>query len=164
MRTLRETGARVVSAKVIGIGKDPESLVRKALAYRDRDDDLDGCWCVVDVDAHAKLRQSISLAAKSGVMLAISNPCFEVWLLWHYENHTGHIERANLRRMVRRYGHPDNKNLPTSFPFDRNSAASSRAAQAAPACVPGACGPNPSSSVVTLVDHITGRTSGPRKS
>jgi RloB-like protein len=43
---------------------------------------FDEVWCVFDVDDH-NLEDADRLAAKSDIKLAVSNPCFELWLLLH---------------------------------------------------------------------------------
>lgn len=76
----------------------PEHVL--ALALRERDDDrraaeesgdpndvFDGVWIVVDVDEHAHLAQALADAEKAGITSAVSGPCFEVWLIFHKEDH-----------------------------------------------------------------------------
>jgi hypothetical protein len=76
----RNPAVRVV---VESKGVDPASLVRFAAQKRD----ITGCdevWCVVDVDEF-DMSEAVRAAAKKDVNLAISNPCFEYWLLLHFE-------------------------------------------------------------------------------
>jgi hypothetical protein len=64
-------------------GVDPVSLVQFAAQKRD----IVGCdevWCVVDVDDF-DVSKALTAATKKDVNLAISNPCFEYWLLLHFE-------------------------------------------------------------------------------
>ncbi len=128
-------------------------MVRSAMSYRERAGDVDACWCVVDVDAHATLDRAIALASSAGVKIAVSNPCFEIWLLWHYADHTAHASGDRLRQILRGHGHRD-KALPAGFPFGNYPAACGRAEQAAPECAPGARGPNPSSAVSALANYL----------
>ncbi|HEY4459456.1 MAG TPA: RloB family protein [Pseudonocardiaceae bacterium] len=72
----------------------PLTLVERAVE-RVGDDEVDECWCVFDVEwprHHPNLRRAIGLAEKHGVRLAISNPCFELWLILHLDNHTSFLE------------------------------------------------------------------------
>lgn len=64
-------------------GLDPESLVRFAARKR-AVVECDQVWCVVDVDEF-DLSRATRLAQREDVRLAISNPCFEYWLLLHFE-------------------------------------------------------------------------------
>lgn len=66
----------------------PMSLVRAAVAAADRE--IDQVWCVFDVESpqpHPNLKEAVALAAKEGVHVAISNPCFELWLTLHDRAH-----------------------------------------------------------------------------
>jgi hypothetical protein len=77
----RNPAVRVV---VESKGVDPASLVRFAAQKRD----ILGCdevWCVVDVDEF-DISGALAVARKENVRLAISNPCFEYWLLLHFES------------------------------------------------------------------------------
>ncbi|MDG4807311.1 RloB family protein [Micromonospora sp. WMMD1120] len=65
-------------------------MVEKAIAEADRaaaqGDGYDEVWCVFDVEApraHARLGAALALAGRHGVNCAVSNPCFEVYLLLH---------------------------------------------------------------------------------
>nr|WP_083828844.1 RloB family protein [Parafrankia sp. EUN1f] len=149
-RAIRATGVRVVNAKVIGTGRDPETVVRQALTHRAYRDDFDAYWCVVDVDSHNTLSKALDLAAREQIAVAVSNPCFEIWLLWHYVDHTAHIRPDGLRKALRKHRFAD-KALPGDFPFERYQAAVDRAVRAAPESSAGSRGPNPSSSVAALV-------------
>lgn len=57
----------------------------------------DEVWCVFDVDEHPKLREAMELANASGIKLAISNPCIELWFLLHFANQTAYIERHSAQ-------------------------------------------------------------------
>lgn len=64
----------------------PEEVVRYARRKMaaNRYDDV---WCVVDVDhferAGGQITKALRLADRHGIKMAISNPCFELWLLLH---------------------------------------------------------------------------------
>ncbi|MFD9894369.1 RloB family protein [Amycolatopsis sp. NPDC059027] len=65
---------------------DPEAVVRYAAAARRQADGVyDEVWCVVDVDEF-DLAKTAALARRSRINLAISNPCFEYWLLLHFQD------------------------------------------------------------------------------
>jgi hypothetical protein len=64
---------------------DPDGVVRYAAGMRDRAEGKhDEVWCVVDVDDF-DLVKAAATARKLRVNLAVSNPCFEFWLLLHFE-------------------------------------------------------------------------------
>lgn len=64
----------------------PDEVVRHA-TRKMREDDYEEVWCVIDVDRFeldgAKITSAFRLADKAGIKLAVSNPCFELWLLLH---------------------------------------------------------------------------------
>jgi hypothetical protein len=57
-------------------------------ARRERNDLLafEAVWCVCDVDQHATLAAAREMAAKEAVGMAVSNPCFELWCLLHFDD------------------------------------------------------------------------------
>jgi hypothetical protein len=67
----------------------------------------DQVWCVVDDDGR-DLSDARQMAAKRGVLLAVSNPCFELWLLLHHTDCTAYVGGyadavGRLRKHVRAY-------------------------------------------------------------
>lgn len=103
-------GANTVRVRVESPGGDPKALVERAIALRDtaerdarraRDVNLrfDEVWCVFDVDQHQRLDEARDLAEKKKIQLAVSNPCFELWLLLHFADQTAHVspKQASVR-------------------------------------------------------------------
>lgn len=74
-------------------------------AKRNRDDDLkfDDVWCVFDVDEHPHLGEALELAQKSGVKVALSNPCIELWALLHFRKQNEQIHRHEAQRALREF-------------------------------------------------------------
>lgn len=65
-------------------GCAPKDLVAYARAIAPvGGDEFDQVWCVVDSDDF-DLEAAAALAAELDVRLAVSNPCFELWLLLHH--------------------------------------------------------------------------------
>lgn len=71
---------------------EPLGLVRSAIGHKDRErqlgDPFDQVWCVFDVEApepHPSFDQAVELARKNGIRCGITNPCFELWLILHFE-------------------------------------------------------------------------------
>lgn len=63
----------------------PLSLV-KAAVEKTGDPEIDQVWCVFDVESpkpHAHLKEAETLARKHDIGIAVSNPCFELWLVLH---------------------------------------------------------------------------------
>jgi hypothetical protein len=94
---------RLIQIEISTERGDPLRLVQNAvsakvaaerLAKRERDENLlyDEVWCVLDVDNHERLTKARELANKQGIYLAVSEPCFELWGLLHYQEQRAYIE------------------------------------------------------------------------
>lgn len=107
----------------------PLTLVKRAVE-RNKDQEVDECWCIFDVEwpkNHPNLNAAVSLAQKNSVGLAISNPCFEVWLILHHQDlnrfsDTSAVESAS-RALDKRAG----KSIDTSLYMPLRKVAARRA-------------------------------------
>jgi hypothetical protein len=126
-----------------------------------QDSGFDEIWCVFDVDAHPDLKSAIAEARDAGIGVAISNPCFELWLVLHAEDQTAHVDRRAIQRRARELGLVEGKSIPkAALPklLDGYEDAKGRA-QALDARHEGDGrdpGANPSSGVWRLIDAIRG--------
>ncbi len=82
------TRVRLVVRPSVDGRSAPADLIASLDAHRKDIDtalDTDEYWVVFDVDHHrdAELASAFSLAKGKGYSLAGSNPCFELWLLFH---------------------------------------------------------------------------------
>jgi hypothetical protein len=104
----------LVVVEIADVQGDPLQLVQEAIerradaakaAKKARDVNLkfDQVWAVFDVDTHARLDAARRLAAKEGVEIAVSNPCFELWALLHFESHTAHVTARKVAEMLGRH-------------------------------------------------------------
>jgi len=83
---------RRVQVKVIPTGEDnkssPEYVLERLKNFRKEYEleENDELWLMIDVDRwkNKKLSSVTKEAKASGFQLAVSNPCFETWLLCHY--------------------------------------------------------------------------------
>lgn len=109
-----DVATRLVDVDVSPEGATPKTLVERAVARRKedaknarRDGDpglaYDEIWCVFDVDEHPFIPDARQQARDNKIRLAVSNPSFELWVLLHFEDQTGHIERAAARSRVRKH-------------------------------------------------------------
>jgi hypothetical protein len=150
---VRARGNPAVVVTVIGKGCAPERLVNHALLRVERSpDDFDEVWCVVDVDEFV-LERAERAAANAGVRLAVSNPCFELWLLLHHEDCRAAVDGAPeaLRRLCRHLpGYSKTKLNFTDFAAGVDDAIERGRRLDDGAIV----GPNPSSGIWALVDTI----------
>jgi hypothetical protein len=97
-RYFRESPIAVVIKPDAG---SPSLLVGYAAKLWDRDrDGFDQVWCVFDVDDFGDdVRAAVTIAKRRGVSLAVSNPCFELWLLLHFVDHTSWLNGANAAKL-----------------------------------------------------------------
>src|SRR5580658_7113157 len=70
----------------------------KARKLKDDNQRYEEVWCVFDIDEHPLIPEAKDQARANGIELAISNPCFELWALLHFQDQRAHIERGNLHR------------------------------------------------------------------
>lgn len=109
---------QTVGIKLEDAGMTPDTLVRRAREYvcsqprRRADRDFDEIWCVFDTDQHPNLAQAINEAGQSEIEVAVSNPCFELWLVLHAREQTAHIARHDVQRLASTLGLADGKRIP----------------------------------------------------
>lgn len=63
----------------------------------------DEIWCVFDVDEHPNLEEAKNQARDNKLNLAISNPCFELWVLLHFRDQRAHQSRAQVQAACREH-------------------------------------------------------------
>ncbi len=77
-----------VSVRIAKLPGAPGQVVDEALRRRDQaSQEYDQVWCVLDVDQFPRVREALAAAGKHGIEVALSNPCFEIWLLLHFKEH-----------------------------------------------------------------------------
>lgn len=86
------------------LGAAPKRVVQEAARQRNRGlYPFRDVWCILDVDDF-DLEATKKLAAKEKVNLAISDPCFEIWLLLHHEDCRSHFPNyAAVRDRLRKH-------------------------------------------------------------
>jgi hypothetical protein len=101
-----------------GGGSVPTTLVSLAADARrkalDEEGEIDEFWCVFDVEwprNHPHLRGAIEQARQGGIELAISNPCFELWLVLHFQDHSSWLDNDHARRLRQNLDGSDNKGI-----------------------------------------------------
>lgn len=113
-----------------GRATDPENLVKKAIEILNKDYDIDEkdgdrVWCVFDVDINYNNNNAIQskideinkakiLSDKNNIRLGISNPCFELWYLLHFEYTTANLKDYNdVKQRLDKYiqNYDKNKNV-----------------------------------------------------
>ncbi len=111
---VRQCRAAVVEIRIPDERGDPRRLVeiakkhktwadREARSERDPLLAYDEVWCVFDRDQHERFTDACTMARDNGFLLAVSNPCFELWLLLHFRDSPGLQDRHAVQRMVASY-------------------------------------------------------------
>ncbi|MBN1037070.1 RloB domain-containing protein [Clostridium botulinum] len=113
-----------------GKATDPENLVKKAIEISKKDYDInekdgDRVWCVFDIDINYnnnnamqskinEIQKAKTLSNKNKIRLGISNPCFELWYLLHFEYTTANLKNYDdVKKRLDKYisNYDKNKNV-----------------------------------------------------
>lgn len=96
-------------------GSTPEILVNKALDYQrntdKRNPKYDEIWCLFDRNEHPNIEAVIQKARNNNIKTAITNPCFELWLVLHQENQSGYVSKENIQKRSQSLGITEGKHL-----------------------------------------------------
>lgn len=108
-----ERKSPTVKVETVGAAGDPVTLVEKATELRDkaaaearrrRDSFLayDEVWCCFDVDMFgARVPQARDAANARELKLAMTNPCFELWLILHLRDSPGARGHHDMQKVWR---------------------------------------------------------------
>ncbi|HEU4556391.1 MAG TPA: RloB family protein [Longimicrobium sp.] len=107
------------------------------------------------MDQHARAEAARHLAAKEAIHLAVSNPCFELWLLLHFADHAAHVTASQPGRLLRKHLPRYDKHLRFEDVADGCSDAVRRAGMLERrGSKAGEAGANPSTGVYRLTERI----------
>ena len=108
-----------MTVRIRSEGVDPVRLVRAAAAYRDRAlAEYDEVWCVVDVDQF-DMDNAVVEARRRDVRLAVSHPCFELWLLLHHADCRAFCRDCHeVKRLLRKHVPLYDKTKPVFADFE----------------------------------------------
>lgn len=150
----RTTRNPAISVSVKDKSVDPAKLVK--YAENQFISEYDEVWCVVDVDEY-DVAPAAALALRCGVNLAVSDPCFEYWLLLHFEDCAAPMTRFSEveTRLKKHLPNYDKRSLRFEDFRDRVAAAVDRAQVRCPGGTFDR-GRNPSTGVWLLVASIRG--------
>ena len=136
-------------------GGVPRTLVQIAAEEKKRPNDYDQIWVVCDVDDHPDIPNALQQASDNNLPVAISNPCFELWALLHFQHQNAHIERGEVSRLCRTHMPGYVKKLPCDKLMSHIDAACARAEEPRDRHARnGTEGDNPSTAVDKLVKTI----------
>lgn len=108
----------VATLDIRGMGCEPRKLVEEAkavkLSERGQSTGVTEYWCVFDVEApkpHARLSEAVQMARDNGINVAISNPCFELWLVLHFADRDSWIDNGDCSSLRRQHDGSHGKSL-----------------------------------------------------
>ena len=101
----RIPNSKQVPLHVIGLGGDPKAVVERAVKEsRKVRGDLnakdDTFWAMFDRDDHARFDAAKDMAHANRIHLAVSDPCFELWGILHYQNQDASLDRADCQKKL----------------------------------------------------------------
>lgn len=127
----------------------------KARKLKDDNQRYEEVWCVFDIDEHPLIPAAKDQARANGIELAISNPCFELWALLHFQDQHAHIERGKVQHLCRSHMRNYEKHLDYETLRPKYSDALKRAEDLERwHDSRGTVGANPSTTVYKLVERI----------
>ncbi len=90
---------------LIPVGGDPRTVVERAIEEKEesKHDPLakhDTYWAMFDRDSHPRYEEARDLARGNNILLATSNPCFELWGVFHYQEQNAPIDRHQCQRKL----------------------------------------------------------------
>ncbi|MDE0578831.1 MAG: RloB family protein [bacterium] len=116
------------------LGSAPLTLVEAAADARARasqeESEIDEVWCLFDVEwpkNHPNLKAALALAKTSEVNVAVSNPCFELWLVLHFQNQTASLETKPAKSLLKKHDDTGGPGLDGSVYMPLRAEASRRA-------------------------------------
>lgn len=135
-----------------------DEAVLEAKRLKDQNLRYDEVWAVYDTDDHPHLPEAHLLAEREDIKLAISNPCFELWVLLHFQDQSASIHRDKVRAALQAHMPGYDKSL-TFSPLSPKEAAYAEAVRRAKALDAaaeehGAPGRNPTTRVDLLTESI----------
>jgi hypothetical protein len=159
----RERG--IIDLEIVPAGV-PKSVVERAVqmkreaqraAKAGKDQNLlyDHVWCVFDIDEHPFVPEAKEQARANAIEVAISNPCFELWFLLHFQDQNAHIERHKVQHLCREHMPGYQKAPPCDVLMPGQGSAIERAIQLENwHATRGTTGDNPSTGVFRLIQQI----------
>lgn len=102
-QTIGNPGVNVVISRKHGV---PRTIVDAAkeecqelrAVHRENYDEV---WCLFDRDKHPNFEESIQIALDRGYLLAVSNPCIELWLWLHHRPSPGPRTHTHMQEMLK---------------------------------------------------------------
>ena len=161
----------MLDVRVVGAGSGPSGVVDAAsrdVEERDRRAaasvlvlGYERIWCVMDVEApgpRKSLDAALRAAAAQGFSPALSNPCFEYWLLLHFEARGSHFHHSrDVPQAIKRHVNGYTKGadiFETVYPLTDTAIANAKTVLRSKGNPRDLTGCNPSTHVYRVVEHL----------
>ena len=84
---------------------DPRAVVERAIEEskklkRDPLGSRDTVWAMFDRDEHSRFDEAKNMARGNGIRLAVSDPCFELWGILHYQECNAPLDRHDCQKKL----------------------------------------------------------------
>lgn len=149
------------SIKVHFVNGETDSIIRKLRSPHGNTQGYDEVWIVVDedgADRESFLRKCREASSRNQPWAGVvSRPCFEVWLIAHYEQVQRYSDQEDAQRHFRRLTPPGlgTKELPEDFPYSAVAAAAERShLPGAELPGTGSLPPSPGSAMPLLIERL----------
>ena len=98
-------GHRNARLQMVRGAGDPCSVVERAIEELDKltNDALAGqdtVWVMFDRDTHPGFQEARNRASSVGIRFAVSNPCFELWGILHFQDQNAHLDQRECQRVL----------------------------------------------------------------
>lgn len=102
--TIETIGGVGTPKTVVTVAKQKMKAAEKR-ARREDDENLkyDEVWGVFDIDEHPDVADAKVMARDNGILLAVSNPCIELWLWLHFAEQPGMRHRHDIQEMIKQH-------------------------------------------------------------
>ncbi|WP_431358441.1 RloB family protein [Sphingomonas echinoides] len=105
--------------------------LKRSRGKRSSFEDGDQVWAVFDRDEHPRVSEAMNLCHKGSVNVAFSDPCFELWLILHYNDFDRMDDRHQVQsafaKLCHEYDAKSNKSADFSKIMSNVEAAEQRA-------------------------------------
>lgn len=100
---IKDRNSELREVTIEGEGRGTVSLIRQAIAIRDRSGkEFDRVWAVFDKDSFDDFNDAIRLAKENGIHCAWSNESFELWYYLHFQYLDTGVSRSQYIEMIER--------------------------------------------------------------
>lgn len=99
---IRAVGVPYTIAERAGERARSEGLARNSRRQMNSFEETDQVWAVFDVDEHPRFNDALLHCKQTGVRVARSNPCFELWLILHEQEYDRYETRQDMQKQLER--------------------------------------------------------------